>query len=103
MTFAEHIMQGCSDFRNTRRNVRMSHPTTKNKRQPAWTVVTKLGGVRATARVLGIAPSAVSRWMSDRDNKGTGGVVPQKHWKTLLSYAKQERIELSESDLYSID
>lgn len=80
----------------------MSKPTTKQL-EPARSVVTKLGGVRATARILSIAPSAVSRWMAKRDNKGTGGVVPQKHWKALLSYAKKERITLSESDLYSID
>lgn len=102
LTFTEQMMQGCNDLSITRRTICMSNPTAK-KEEPARSVVTKLGGVRATARILDIAPSAVSRWMDDRANKGTGGVVPQKHWKTLLIHAKKERIKLSESDLYSID
>jgi hypothetical protein len=102
LTFTEQMMQGYTDLGISRRNVYMSKPTTKQL-EPARSVVTKLGGVRATARILSIAPSAVSRWMAERDNKGTGGVVPQKHWKALLFFAKKEKIKLSESDLYFID
>ena len=80
----------------------MSHTNTKNKLDPARTVVAKLGGVRATARVLGVNPSAVSRWMVTRAKKGTNGAVPLKHWQSILNYAKQEGIKLSVSELSNI-
>lgn len=80
----------------------MPHTNTKNKLDPARTVVAKLGGVRATARILGVNPSAVSRWLVSRQEKGTGGAVPLKHWQALLDYAKQERIKLSVTELSNI-
>lgn len=69
---------------------------------PAREVVAKFGGVRATARVLQLNPSAVSRWMMPAKKRGTGGHVPQRHWGALLTRAKKERIELSINDLVNI-
>jgi hypothetical protein len=80
----------------------MSNTNPKKRLDPARTVVAKLGGVRATARVLQLNPSAVSRWMVGRDRKGTGGAVPLKHWQTLLNYAKQQHIKLTFNDLSNI-
>lgn len=77
----------------------MPHYELKHKMEPAHSVITKIGGVRATARLLGINASAVSRWLTPRKRKGTDGSIPQKHWQTILSYAKNERIKLSVSEL----
>jgi len=66
---------------------------------PAREVVAKLGGVNATARILDLSPSAVSRWMMPASRRGTGGSVPQRHWPTIISHAKKERIKIGLRDL----
>ncbi|MFO0268969.1 MAG: hypothetical protein ACK53W_00310 [Gemmatimonadota bacterium] len=76
--------------------------TIRNRLEPARTVVTRIGGVRATARILDIAPSAVSRWMLPRAKGGTNGAVPLKHWQRLLNHAKRESIPLTVNDLTTI-
>lgn len=80
----------------------MSHHDFKNKLEPARSIVTRLGGVRATARILGVNPSAVSRWMVSHKEKGTGGAIPLKHWQSILNHAKKENIRLSVTDLSGI-
>jgi hypothetical protein len=69
---------------------------------PAKEIVAKLGGVRATARVLQLNPSAVSRWMMPPEKRGTGGLVPQRHWPAILEHAKKERLKLRLADLVNL-
>jgi DNA-binding transcriptional regulator YdaS (Cro superfamily) len=66
-------------------------PTTKT---PASVVIDTFGGVRKTARLLGLSPGAVSRWQT-RD----GGAVPGKHHVALLLAAKSARLKLTPNDL----
>lgn len=56
------------------------------KKKPKQIVVDLLGGVRATARALGLTPGAVSRW---RDR------VPQEHHEALLSIARERKLPLT--------
>lgn len=49
---------------------------------PADTVIQLFGGVRPTARVVGVYPSAVTRW-----RKRGGGKIPQGHFPVLLREA----------------
>jgi hypothetical protein len=65
---------------------------------PAREIVARLGGVRATARVLQLNPSAVSRWMMPAQKRGTGGQIPQRHWPALIAHAKKERVKLALRD-----
>ena len=72
--------------------------TIKHKREPAYSVIITLGGVRATARILDIAPSAVSRWLLPR-KKTKAGLIPQEHWSRILEHCKLNKIKLSIGDL----
>lgn len=74
----------------------------KNRKEPAYTVVTTLGGVRATAALLDIDPSAVSRWITPKNKGGTGGVIPQRWWPAILRHAKYAKLELTVSDLAAV-
>jgi|LauGreDrversion4_2_1035121.scaffolds.fasta_scaffold00574_25 hypothetical protein len=69
---------------------------------PAKEIVAKLGGVRATARVLQLNPSAVSRWMMPPKKRGTGGLIPQRHWPAILEHARKERLKLRLADLVNL-
>lgn len=62
---------------------------------PAQLVIEKFGGVRATARVLGINPSTVCRWNKRKEDGGTDGLVPQNHFKQILAHL-DEKISLQE-------
>jgi predicted transcriptional regulator len=71
----------------------------KNKKEPAFSIVLALGGVRSTARLLEISPSAVSRWLSPVSKNGTGGMIPHWHWKAILRHAALTNIKIKISDL----
>lgn len=73
----------------------------KHKREPAYSVILTLGGVRSTARILDIAPSAVSRWLLPR-KKTKAGLIPQEHWSRILEHCKLNKIKLTVDDLTHI-
>jgi len=72
---------------------------TKNKCNPAYRVISALGGVRPTSRIVGVSPSAVSRWMMTAAEGGTGGRIPQRHWQTIINYAKKNKLSIRLTDL----
>lgn len=72
---------------------------TKNKSNPAYRVISALGGVRPTSRIVDVSPSAVSRWMTTADVGGTGGRIPQRHWQTIINYAKKNKLKIKLVDL----
>jgi hypothetical protein len=74
----------------------------KNRKEPAYSVVTALGGVRSTASLLDIDPSAVSRWMTDKKRGGSGGVIPQRYWASILRHAKYSKLDISLTDLAAL-
>lgn len=74
----------------------------KKNLDPAYTVISRLGGYRPTARVLGISPGAVLRWTLPANRQGSDGTIPQRHWLPILNYAKRNNIEISLLDLANI-
>jgi hypothetical protein len=74
----------------------------KGRCEPAYNVIVRLGGVIRTAKVCGVHQSTVSRWLVWPVHGGTGGLVPQRHWETIVAYAKKKRIKLDLHDLSGI-
>lgn len=66
---------------------------------PAARVIRAFGGVRETARMLGISSSTVSRWQREREEGGTGGRVPTKHQSALLKHSEDRGLGLRAEDL----
>ena len=75
----------------------------QNQLNPARDVIALLGGVRSTARILQLSPSAVSRWTVGTEKRGTGGRIPQRYWALLIAHAKKERIKVTLKELARID
>lgn len=63
--------------------------------QPARGIVERLGGGRKVALALGIAPSTVTRWSSEKDGKGR---IPARHWVNLMILAQDQGYELTVYD-----
>lgn len=63
--------------------------------EPASTIVRKLGGEGIVAELTRTASTAPYRWQYSREKGGTGGVIPQRYHRTLLSYARENDIPLS--------
>jgi hypothetical protein len=61
--------------------------------QPASLVVTIFGGVRRTARLLGISPATVRKWSH------SGGHIPAKNQRRLLDLAQQNGLRLTAEDI----
>jgi DNA-binding transcriptional regulator YdaS (Cro superfamily) len=72
---------------------------TKHDAQPAMSVVLRLGGCRAVARLVGVSPSAVSRWCTPAPLGGTGGRIPQRHWGSLIAQAAERGVVLDAQTL----
>lgn len=75
---------------------------TVNHAEPAYSVIQKLGGVRAVAKYCSITPAAVSRWATVKtatNGKGGDGTIPANHHHTLIQMAKDKRIRLSLKDI----
>ena len=60
--------------------------------KPAAYVIQEFRGVRATARVLGLSPSTVSRWQRT-------GLIPGEHHVPILKAAKKSGIDISADNL----
>jgi hypothetical protein len=60
---------------------------------PAKIVISKFGGVRATARALGLNASTVCQWDNEKERGGTGGVIPQKYFKTIMDTFPEVTLE----------
>lgn len=67
--------------------------------EPASTIIKRLGGEAKVAQLTGVASNAPYRWQYAKQKGGTGGSIPQRHHRTLLDYAKQNKIKLSADDL----
>jgi hypothetical protein len=66
--------------------------------EPAKTIIEKLGGEAAVSKITGTAYTAPYRWQQPRSKGGTGGLIPQRHHPGLLSYARDNQIDLSPAD-----
>lgn len=64
-------------------------PRGTNNAEPAFGIVTALGGVRAVARELECSPGAVTRWCTpkDRDVNGGNGRIPAAKHDALIAMA----------------
>lgn len=56
---------------------------------PARKIISRLGGEKAVASVLGLNESGVYRWSYPRERGGTEGRIPARHIQRLLTHAKE--------------
>ena len=66
-------------------------------------VIDKMGGIQATADIVGASHSWVARWTYDRARGGTGGMIPAKYQQPLLNAAKERGIDLTPADFFDVD
>lgn len=66
--------------------------------EPARSIIKRLGGEAAVARITQTAFTAPYRWQHSKERGGTGGLVPQRHIPTLLNYAREHGVSLTADD-----
>jgi hypothetical protein len=66
---------------------------------PADIVISRFGGVRPLARLLGKDPSTIHRWKQPADRGGLDGRVPSAVQVRLRDLARERGVELSPADL----
>jgi hypothetical protein len=72
-----------------------------NDAEPAHSVITKLGGVRALSRALGLSAAAITRWQTRRtptDKRGCDGVIPEFRRSAVMAVAKTLRKRLTKAE-----
>jgi hypothetical protein len=69
--------------------------------EPAQTIIRKLGGPSAVAKIVGVHRTRVSSWQRERARGGTGGRIPQNHISAMLAYAREQNIPLAPDEFYS--
>jgi hypothetical protein len=65
---------------------------------PASSIIKRLGGEAAVSKLTKTAYTAPYRWQHPREKGGTGGVIPQRHHRTLLDFARSRDIPLKAED-----
>jgi hypothetical protein len=65
---------------------------------PAKSVIDKVGGYAAAARITGKHITRVYRWTYPTSRGGTGGVVPHADAMLLLNHARSAGIALGADD-----
>lgn len=71
-----------------------------NKAEPAFSIIQKLGGVRAVARYLECAPGTVSRWCTPKTKEnpnGGNGLVPEDRQQQLREMAAANLVKLTKN------
>lgn len=66
--------------------------------EPAHSIIQRLGGPAAVSARLGTSYTAPYRWQHPLEKGGTGGLIPQKHHRSLLALAAELGVELSADD-----
>jgi hypothetical protein len=66
---------------------------------PADIVISRFGGVRKLARLLGKDPSTIHRWKQPADRGGLDGRVPSAVQVRLLDLAREKGVELTPAEL----
>lgn len=66
--------------------------------EPASSIIARLGGEKVVSEITGKAYTAPYRWQHPVEKGGTGGLIPQKYHRVLLSYAETNGIDLIASD-----
>ena len=70
---------------------------------PASIVIARLGGEAMVSHITGTAYTAPYRWQAARANGGTGGLIPQRHHRRLIDYARSQGIPLSADEFLPAD
>jgi hypothetical protein len=73
------------------------------KSSPASRVIARLGGEAMVSAVTGTAYTAPYRWQAPRAKGGTGGLIPQRHHRRLLDYARSKGIPLTAEEFLPTD
>jgi len=66
---------------------------------PAATIIARFGGPHKVQEVTGASRTRVYRWTQPTENGGTDGVIPIKHARKLLNFAKENGIAVTSADL----
>ena len=78
----------------------MALPTTRFE-EPAYSVLERLGGKAVVSAELKIDQSTLSRWCTPKPG-GTGGLIPRKHWRALMSFARKQKVSLTLRELAAL-
>ena len=62
---------------------------------PAQQIIARLGGEAQVSSITGTAYTAPYRWQAARAKGGTGGLIPQRHHRRLIDYARAKGIPLA--------
>lgn len=71
-----------------------------NNAEPAYSIITKLGGVREVARYLECSPGTVSRWCTPKTKEnpnGGGGQVPTDRQDSLRLMATDKMVKIAKN------
>lgn len=77
---------------------------TKHRLDPAYRIITSLGGHDVVEAELGVSKSRLYRWHSPKDTRGdgTGGQVPQRWHVPLLDLARRRNVPLTPGDFLPV-
>lgn len=82
--------------------MKTAKPRSRIALEPAASIIRKLGGEGAAAKLTGATYTAPYRWQASREKGGTGGLIPQRYHRMLLDHARAAGIDLRAEDFLEI-
>lgn len=76
----------------------MEHTVRTERREPAASIIRKLGGEAVVSEATETSYTAPYRWQQPKEKGGTGGIIPHWHHPTLLTLAKERGVDLAPAD-----
>lgn len=75
---------------------------TRHTHEPAFSVIERLGGKTEVSQRLQLDKSTLSRWCQARP-EGTGGEIPQRHWRALVQMARERGVAITVEELIAVE
>ena len=73
------------------------------KSSPASLIIARLGGEAVVSAITGTVYTAPYRGQAARAKGGTGALIPQRHHRRLLDYARSKGIPLTADEFLPTD
>lgn len=73
----------------------------KSPMEPAASIIRLFGGAKIVAEIVGKHPSRIYRWTyPETEREGTGGVIPARDQRALMTHAKAKGLDLRPEDFF---
>lgn len=70
--------------------------------EPASKIIKRVGGEAVMSQITGTSLATPYRWQYPKWAKGTGGIIPQRHHRSILEFSEENNLGIKASDFLPV-